>query len=357
MLMEKKTYHANVLIVSANKSDSLELQRILADGGFKHLKTLDDTKQLQKMIIKFRPDLLLLDRNMLDDNKNQVMEQFRQIESESTIPVIALTRCSDSQELIQSYEEGALDYIQKPFLPIDVIKRVSRILNDNILTGHLTANNLKLEKLMIRSKPELEDEVEDELSRLLKIFTGRNVETGLHVRRIGLYVFMLSRLKGLSLEQSILFKYASMLHDIGKIAVPDSILLKPGALTADEIALMRSHTVIGAQMLSGSNREVIRAAETIALTHHERWDGKGYPRQLRGDAIPISGRITAICDVYDALLSRRPYKEAWEQTEASKEIQRLRGKAFDPQLVDLFVSNEQKFIDISKQRVIDDFVN
>ena len=357
MLKENNTHQANVLIVSANKSDSLELQRILAGGGFKCLKTLEDTKQLHKIISEFMPDLLLLDLCMLANNRNQVMDQFRQIEKEVAIPVIALTKCSDDQDILQTYEEGALDYIKKPFLSMDVIKRVDRILTDNILTRHLHTNNSKLEKLMIRGEPELEEDVEDEFSRLLKIVTGRNVETGLHVRRIGLYVYKLSQIKGLSQEYSILYKYASMLHDIGKIAIPDSVLLKPETLTADETALIQSHTVIGAQMLSGSNREVIREAEVIALTHHERWDGKGYPRKLCGISIPLSGRITAICDVYDALLSQRPYKSAWKQHMAYAEIKRLRGKAFDPELVDLFLSNEQEFTHISRHRSIDDFID
>jgi len=343
---DKNTHQAKLLIMGASRADSLELQKILEEGGFSCLKTLEDTKHLKEIVLEFQPDLLLLDISMSYRNRCKVMNQLHQKGNTPAIPVITLTRCSDYQEITRTYEECALDYIQKPFLPVDVLKRVDRILADHILSRHPLSNR----------KPELNDDVADEFSRLVKIVTGRNEETGLHIRRIGLCVYELALLKGLPQEYAISLKYASMLHDIGKIAIPDSILLKPCKLTDDEAALMQRHTVIGAQMLSGSSREMIRIAEAIALTHHERWDGTGYPRQLRGTEIPIGGRLTAICDVYDALLSRRPYKEEWGQAKAHMEIVRLRSKAFDPELVDLFLHNEQTFAHISKQRSIDDII-
>ncbi len=338
-----------VLIMGANRADSLELCKILAEGGFRSIKTAEDCKQTQKVILEFKPDLILLDLCVPYQNRCEVMHHVRQNEDGTSIPVITLTMSSNYQEIAQTYEEGALDYIQKPFLPVDVLKRVDRVLNDYIRARYLQDNHHMLEKLMVRRKQELEEEVEDEFSRLYKIVAGRNVETGLHIHRIGQYVNRLSLLKGLSQEYAKSLKYASMLHDIGKIAIPDSVLLKPGRLTDNEVALMHRHTIIGAQMLSGSNKEVIRLAESIALTHHERWDGNGYPHQLREREIPIGGRITAICDVYDALLSRRPYKKAWDQNDVRAEIMKLRGKAFDPELVDLFLDNEKLFIHISKQ--------
>lgn len=343
-MADTNNHRARVLIMGANEADSLALQEILGKGGFCCLKTLNNTARMTEVVLEFKPDLLLLDLGMPYRSRRQVMNQLRQQEAIPAIPVIALTKRSNYEEITRTYEEGALDYIQKPFLPVDVLKRVDRVLTDYIWITHPQNNH----------PPDLEEEVADEFSRLIKIVTGRNEETGLHIRRIGLCVYELALLKGFSPEDAKLLKYASMLHDIGKIAIPDSILLKPCGLTAEETARMQRHTVIGAQMLSGSHREMIRIAEMIALTHHERWDGTGYPRQLRGNEIPIGGQLTAICDVYDALLSKRPYKKGWKQSQAHKEILSLRGKAFDPELVDLFLANEQVFKRISMQRSIDD---
>jgi putative two-component system response regulator len=138
-------------------------------------------------------------------------------------------------------------------------------------------------------------------------------------------------------REAELLRHASALHDVGKVGVPDSILLKPGKLDPEEWATMQSHTTIGASILSGSTSPLVQLAETIALTHHERWDGSGYPQGLAGDDIPLAGRICAICDVFDALLSSRPYKDAWPIAEVLAELERQRGSQFDPRLIDVFL--------------------
>lgn len=352
MMFYRLVHQARILIKDDNEGDSLALQEMLTDGGFCCIRTIRNAECVQQRISEFHPDVLILDLRMLNGNGCSLTHQPYRNESAKAIPVIAVLKRSDCREISQAYEMGAFDYISKPFLPLVVLKRIERSLF-HIMAEPLQTDDVLSGKLMSERKKALGEE-EDEFSRLLRIIECRNIETGLHICRIGLYVHQLAQLKGFSPEYAGLLKYASMLHDIGKIAIPDSILLKPGSLSVSETLHMRCHTAIGAKILSGSNREVIRMAEVIALTHHERWDGKGYPLQLCGEAIPIGGRITSICDVYDALLSKRPYKEAWGQEKARNEIVGLRGKAFDPELVDLFFANEQSFISINEYKSIDD---
>jgi CHASE2 domain-containing sensor protein len=175
------------------------------------------------------------------------------------------------------------------------------------------------------------------IHRLAAVTDARDEETGLHLERIGRLCERLGLALGLTAEEAETLRYASLLHDVGKIAVPDAILTKPGKLTAEEWTIMRRHTTAGADMLAGSRAPIMRMAEQIALTHHERWNGSGYPQGLVGEAIPLTGRICAVCDVFDALLSRRPYKEPWPLDDALAELRRERGEHFDPAVVDAFL--------------------
>ncbi|MEI7025934.1 HD-GYP domain-containing protein [Paenibacillus sp. y28] len=164
----------------------------------------------------------------------------------------------------------------------------------------------------------------------------RDPESSGHIERIGRFCMEMAFAAGMEPEDARRIYYASSLHDVGKIGIPDRILLKPGPLTAKEWNIMKTHTTIGAQILSGSTSRMIQMAEQIALTHHEKWDGSGYPFGLSGQHIPLTGRLTAICDVYDALTSERPYKRAWSEEEALREMARGRESHFDPELLDLF---------------------
>lgn len=181
------------------------------------------------------------------------------------------------------------------------------------------------------------------LHRLCEAVETRSKETGAHIRRIAQFSRHLARLKGLSLEQQKLIEMASPMHDIGKVAIPDDILHKPGKLNDDEWTLMKSHAEVGHRLLAHAEFPVMQAAAELAYHHHERWDGHGYPRGLSGEAIPVSGRIVALVDVFDALLSRRAYKEPWPLARVTDEIRRLRGSHFDPELVDLLVQNIHDF--------------
>jgi HD-GYP domain-containing protein (c-di-GMP phosphodiesterase class II) len=201
----------------------------------------------------------------------------------------------------------------------------------------VSRHNLALEQAVRERTAELHETQLEVVRRLARAAEWRDEDTGEHVERIGLLSQQLALAAGWSTIEAETLRHAAVLHDVGKIGVPDRVLLKPGKLDAEEWAIMRTHTAIGASMLSGSPSPLVQLGEEIARTHHERWDGSGYPAGLRGEEIPLAGRIVAICDVFDALRSRRPYKAPWTLGEALTEIVAQRGRHFDPQLVDLFV--------------------
>ena len=216
-----------------------------------------------------------------------------------------------------------------------------------VVTSHLgetaerrrvSGRNERLETLVSERTVELGETQLEMVQRLAHAAEWRDGDTGRHIDRIAHFCHALALAVGLPAEQAELLRHASAMHDVGKIGVPDRVLLKPGRFTDNERAVMQTHTTIGASILTGSSAPLLQLAETIALTHHERWDGSGYPHGLAGEEIPLSGRICAICDVFDALLSRRPYKEPWSLTETLAEIRRERGRHFDPALVDAFLA-------------------
>jgi CHASE2 domain-containing sensor protein len=202
----------------------------------------------------------------------------------------------------------------------------------------VSERNLALEEAVLERTSELRETQLEIIHRLAAATDARDEDTGLHLERIGFLCERVGLALGLSADEAQTLRYASLLHDVGKIAVPDAILTKPGKLSDEEWVVMRRHTTAGADMLSGSRAPIMRMAEEIALTHHERWDGGGYPQGLGGDAIPLVGRICAVCDVFDALLSKRPYKEPWPLEDALAELRRERGTHFDPVVVDAFLA-------------------
>jgi putative two-component system response regulator len=201
----------------------------------------------------------------------------------------------------------------------------------------ITHDNELLEERVRERTEELRETQLEIVRRLGQAAESRDGETGLHIERMSRLCQRLARAVGMSVEEAELLRHASVMHDVGKIGIPDRVLLKEGSFTPEEWETMKSHTTIGAVILAGSRSPLVRMAETIALTHHERWDGSGYPAGLRGQEIPLVGRICAICDVFDALLSKRAYKEAWSLPAAVQEISRQRGHHFDPALVDAFL--------------------
>lgn len=277
-----------------------------------------------------RPGLILLDVMMPGMNGYDVCQELKNSPETASIPVIFLTSKADVSNEEIGLQMGAVDYLHKPCHPAIVKQRVR---------NHLALHNYtRALELRVRERTrELEQTRIEIIRRLGRAAEYRDNETGMHVMRMSSCCHKLAIAAGLSPERAELLQLAAPMHDIGKIGIPDHILLKPGKLDPDEWTTMQRHVEIGAEIIGEHKSDLLAMARLVALTHHERWDGHGYPHGLAGEDIPIEGRISAICDVFDALLSKRPYKDAWPEQEAIAFIVAQSGKAFDPALVKLFV--------------------
>ncbi|TDU24361.1 putative two-component system response regulator [Panacagrimonas perspica] len=273
------------------------------------------------------PDLILLDVMMPDMDGLTVCRRLKADLRTRHIPVIFVTAMSEIDDEAQGFEAGCVDYVTKPVSPSIVLARVRTQLS-------LANQNRALERQVRIRTSELERTRRAVIRCLGKASEFKDDNTGLHVVRMSQYSRALGLAVGMSEVDADLLMLASPMHDVGKIGVPDSILKKPGKLTPEEWALMQQHVHFGALILGDQDSELLQMAKTIALTHHEKWDGSGYPAGLAGEDIPLVGRITALADVFDALTSVRPYKRAWSLDETVDYIRKERGRHFDPLLVD-----------------------
>ncbi len=234
----------------------------------------------------------------------------------------------------------------KPFNKLETITRIRNLLTVRILHNQVRDQNIILEKKVQERTIELEESRLEIIHRLGRAAEYKDNETGAHIVRISKMSSLLGRLAGMTNERAELLLNTSPMHDIGKIGVPDSILLKSGKLNAEEWKTMESHTIIGANLLAGHSSELIKSAQEIALTHHEKWDGSGYPMGKKGKDIPFEGRIVGIVDVFDALTSRRPYKDPYPIDKTLSIIREERGRHFDPDLTDLFIKKIDDYVAI-----------
>ena len=341
---------SKILILDDMATNVMLLRKMLSAEGFSQVESITDSRQALALCRQYRPDILLLDLRMPHLDGFQVLDQLKNDELTRDIPVVIITADNDRATFLRALKAGAIDYVEKPFEPAEVLMRIRNILNHRLLSKKVQQQNAVLEVKVAERTKELEEVQEELFERLLRAAEFRDNETGQHVSRIGHYVYRMALLIGLSEVEAKEYLYASMMHDIGKIAIPDDILLKPGKLTEAEFEIMKQHTVKGASILTNSHRRILQLAEQIAVSHHERWDGAGYPNGLFGHNIPLGGRITAVFDVYDALTSERPYKKPWTEEEALQEIQKLSGSAFDPDIVQVFLDNLAQFKSIADDR-------
>lgn len=275
------------------------------------------------------PDLILLDIMMPGMDGYQVCRELKEDPRTRHVPVIFVTARSEVADEARGLELGAVDYITKPISPPIVLARVRTQLK-------LYDQNRQLERKVQERTEELVSTRLEIIRRLGRAAEFKDNETGLHVIRMSHYARLLAEALGSGEDWSELLFNAAPMHDIGKIGIRDHILLKPGPLDAQEWAEMRRHPVYGAEIIGEHDSELMRLSREIALNHHERWDGSGYPAGLRGRAIPLSARIVAVADVFDALTTRRPYKKAWPVDEAVQHMGRQAGIHFDPELIALF---------------------
>jgi putative two-component system response regulator len=325
---------ARILIVDDQESNLLLLQKLLQSAGYSNLLTVADPVQVPDLYLAFRPDLLLLDLHMPKLDGFEVMAMLNAAIRDDYLPILVLTADITTPTRLRALEMGAKDFLTKPFDQVEVVTRIRNMLEVRLLHNRLKEQNAILEQKVRERTQELVETRLEIIHRLGRAAEYRDKGTGLHILRISHISAALARAAGLPTARREVIMSASPMHDIGKIGIPDSILLKQGKLDAEEWEVMKTHTTIGAELLAGHDSVLMNAAASIAVTHHERWDGNGYPNGLAGEAIPIEGRIVALSDVFDALLSERPYKKAWPMEAAIEEIDALKGKAFDPVLVE-----------------------
>ena len=330
-------HNARVLIVDDDPANRVVLEEILRAHGFHHIEAAGDPRKALPLFTTYRPDILLLDLNMPYMDGFQVLDQLLpRMTPDCPVPVLVLTGDISQDARKRALASGARDFVTKPFDPIDVKLRVENLLEARALQLQLRNQNLVLQEEVRNRTQELEEAHMEILTRLALAAEYRDDATGEHAQRVGRVAALIAEEMGVAQSEVELIRRAAPLHDIGKIGVPDSILLKPGALTPEEFEKVKEHADIGARILAGSDTALLQIAEEIALTHHERWDGTGY-FGIAETNIPLVGRIVALADVFDALTHVRPYKHAWSFQEAIGEIQRQSGKQFDPQVVGAFL--------------------
>ncbi|HEX9996037.1 MAG TPA: HD domain-containing phosphohydrolase [Abditibacterium sp.] len=331
-------YRAKFLIVDDEFANTRLLERHLTKWGYSQILSTNDPLMVATLYSQFDPDILLLDLMMPNLDGFQVMEQLKAlIPTGDHVPILVLTANITPEAKRKALAAGAMDFLNKPFDATELSLRISNLLRTRFLHLQHQNRNVILEEMVAERTSALDQAQMEILERLAQAAEFRDDDTGQHTRRVGQLSSLLAQTIGLSRFQVELIERTAPLHDVGKIAIPDAILLKPGRLTAEEFEIMKTHTTIGATLLAGGHSDLVSMAQSIALTHHERWNGGGYPAGLQGEAIPIEGRIVAIVDVFDALTSERPYKEAWPVEKALEEIEQQSGKQFDPVLIEAFL--------------------
>jgi putative two-component system response regulator len=337
---ETNLKNAKILIVDDQEANVRLLQRILAPAGYVNLKTVRDPRKVLDLYHEFQPDLILLDLHMPYLDGLAVMKLLEpHLPAGAYLPILVLTADVLPATKQQALSTGAKDFLTKPFDATEVLLRIHNLLETRFLYIELQHYNETLEAKVRERTLQLEAAQVEMLGRLARASESRDDATGRHTQRVGELSASLARAAGLPEEQCALIRHAAALHDIGKIGIPDNILLKPGKLTPEEFACMKTHTNIGAGILAGSRFPMLQLAEEIALYHHERWDGTGYCG-VQGEAIPLAARIVTVADVFDVLTHARPYKPAWPVEQALAEIEVQTGRLFDPRLAELFLSRE-----------------
>jgi putative two-component system response regulator len=334
MIPAETLFQASILIVDDQRPNVRLLERILEQAGYVTVRGTTDPRQVAELFDEIQPDLVLLDLHMPYMDGFAVMEALSpRIPAGTYFPILVVTADITPEAKRRALSAGARDFLNKPFDTTEVLLRIKNLLETRFLHLQLQNQNQELEAKVRSRTRELEQTQIEILQRLAQAAEFRDDDTGQHTQRVGQLAARLARGLGLPEQQVELIRLAAPLHDLGKIGIPDHILLKPGRFTPAEYEHMKTHAMIGARILSGSRYPLLRIAEEIAYAHHERWDGSGYPQGLARDAIPLTGRIVAVADTFDALTHERPYKHAWSVAEALHEIARQSDDKFDSQVV------------------------
>ncbi|MFP4226044.1 MAG: HD domain-containing phosphohydrolase [Desulfobacterales bacterium] len=373
MTTEKRKYMATPLAEHSNESIRIlivddeqpireMMELLLCREGYQCVSAKDGDTALE--ILGGQPiDIVITDINMPGITGVELLEKARHITDADFIVITGYVEDFSYENLIAA---GASDFIYKPISNNEILLRFKRVLRERFLlrerekiNRELEKNNQKLARYaeelntalsdLKTTHNELQSAYLDTINRLALAAEFKDEETGDHISRMSDYCALMAEKYGLEAREVQNIRYAAPMHDIGKIGIPDKILLKPDQLTSSEFETIKTHTTIGASILSDARAEVLKAAHDIALTHHEKWNGRGYPKGLKKKEIPIRGRIVGLLDVFDALTSNRPYKAAYPYEVARDIIKNEREKSFDPDLVDIFIANFEAFVQIKKQ--------
>jgi len=354
-------FDSKIMIIDDISVNVKVLRAHLENAGYQEFVCITDSADAYATIQRESPDIVLLDIMMPVVSGLEVLQKIRNDPEHSRTPVLILTSTDSSELKSEALQIGATDFLKKPVDVEELLPRVRNALKMKLYEDDLRAQVLQRSAELERSQKEI-------IHCLARAAEFRDNETGRHVLRVGLYAGIVAKNLGLDDETCELLKQAATLHDVGKIGIPDSILLKPGKLTteefeiiqrhcgygskvfekgsAEESAALNDHTSVGAQILEVCSSPVICMARTVALTHHEKWDGTGYPLGLAGEDIPIEGRVTAIADVFDALSSKRTYKPAFPLDKSINIIKEESGSHFDPAVVEAFLQGKSEFVDV-----------
>ena len=336
-MIDDRIPSASILIVDDEEANLRLLERILEPAGYTHLRSTTNPEEVLPLCVEHPPDLLLLDILMPGKDGFEVLAELREhLGEEEYLPVLILTSDHSPDTKRRGLSAGAQDFLTKPLSPSEVRLRVRNLLETRFLHLSLQEHNRHLEDRVRRRTAELEEARSQILERLARAAEYRDDETGEHTRRVGQMAGAIARQLGQEEDEVELIQRVAPLHDVGKIGIPDEILLHPGKLSPEKLEIMKTHTTLGGDLLAGSGIPLLQTAERIARTHHEWWDGGGYPLGLAGEEIPLAGRIVAVADTFDALSHRRPYKPAWSLADAWEEIQNSAGLKFDPSAVEAF---------------------
>lgn len=339
---------AKILVIDDDPLIIRLLETFLKQAGYKNILSSTDPTIATDLYSQYQPDLVLLDLNMPIMDGFKVMESLNMIEAKVYVPIMILTAETDDRTRLDALESGAKDYVNKPFSKLEILTRIKNLLEVRFAHKKLQQQNEVLEQKVVERTRELRNSQLEIVQRLGLASEYRDNETGQHIIRMSYYSKILAEHYGLAADECELILNASPMHDIGKLGIPDSILLKPGQLTKEEFTIMKTHTIIGARLLEDAHSPVVEMARVIALSHHEKWDGTGYPDGLGAEDIPLVGRIVAIADVFDALTSSRPYKSAWSIDKAVAEIKRGSGNHFDPDLIQCFEKALPEIIEVNQ---------
>lgn len=320
----------SILIVDDIK-ENIDVLRAILEISYKVRFSLSGKKALE-IARKHTPDLILLDIMMPEMDGFTVLEKLKKDPMTKNIPVIFVTANNETVDELKGFSLGAVDYITKPVIPPVVEARVKTQLQ--------IANQKLMLYQEVKAKTKEINETQVEVIEMLgRASEFKDNETGNHVKRVGEYAYLIAIKYGLDIREAELLKLAAPMHDLGKIGISDKTLKKPGRLTDEERLEMNTHAEIGAEILGMQKSKVLKYARIVALEHHEKWNGSGYPNGIKGEDIHLFARIVAIADVFDALTSRRPYKEAWTVENTLSLLKEESGKHFDPRLVEILIKN------------------